>query len=71
MVLRDGPEAARRANVEAFLVDEADFGGNVADYLGLPWVSVAIIPPMVWDNRIPPYCFDWSRGPGLAEPPAQ
>ena len=64
MVLRDGPEAARRANVEAFLVDEAEFGGNVADYLGLPFVSVAIIPPMVWDNRLPPYCFGWPAGQG-------
>lgn len=64
MVLRDGPEAARRSNVEAFLIDEADFGGNVADYLGLPFVSVAIIPPMVWDNRLPPYCFGWPAGQG-------
>jgi len=62
MVLRDGPDAARREKVEAFLIDEADFGGNVADYLGLPFVSVAIIPPMVWDNRIPPYCFGWPAG---------
>src|SRR5579859_4389496 len=30
MVLRDGPEAVRRAQVEALLVDEADMGGNVA-----------------------------------------
>jgi MGT family glycosyltransferase len=65
MVLRDGPEAARRAKVEAFLIDEADFGGNVADHLGLPRISVAIIPPMVWDNRIPPYLFPWSAGNGL------
>jgi zeaxanthin glucosyltransferase len=62
MVLRDGPDAARRADVEAFLIDEADFGGNVADYLDLPWVSVAIIPPMVWDNRLPPYLFPWPAG---------
>src|SRR5882672_8834839 len=34
MVLRDGPEAVRRAQVEAVLVDEADMGGNVAEYLG-------------------------------------
>jgi MGT family glycosyltransferase len=65
MVLRDGPEAARREKVEAFLIDEADFGGNIADYLGLPFVSIALIPPMVWDNRIPPYCFGWPAGQGL------
>jgi MGT family glycosyltransferase len=62
MVLRDGPDAVRRANVEALLVDEADCGGNVADYLGLPFISLAIIPPMVWDNQLPPYCFGWRAG---------
>ena len=36
MVLRDGPQAVRAANVDALLVDEADFAGNVADYMGLP-----------------------------------
>src|SRR5579863_8035831 len=32
MVLRDGPQAVRAANVEALLVDQTDFAGNVADY---------------------------------------
>lgn len=62
MVLRDGPDAVRRAKVDALLVDEADCGGNVADYLGLPFISLAIIPPMVWDNQLPPYCFGWRAG---------
>ena len=65
LVLRDGPEAARHAKVEAFLIDEADFGGNVADYLGLPRISIAISPPMVWDNRIPPYLLPWTAGNGF------
>jgi zeaxanthin glucosyltransferase len=67
MVLRDGPEAVRRAKVEALLVDEADSGGNIADYLGLPYISIAIIPPMVWDNQIPPYVFHWPAGRGLGQ----
>src|ERR1700751_2327676 len=41
MILRDGPEAVRRARVDALLVDEADMGGTVAEHLGLPFVSVA------------------------------
>ena len=65
MVLRDGPEAVRRAKVEALLVDEADCAGNIADYLGLPFISIAIIPPMVWYNQIPPYCFGWRAGQGV------
>jgi hypothetical protein len=30
MVLRDGPDAVRRAGIDALLVDEADMGGSVA-----------------------------------------
>jgi UDP:flavonoid glycosyltransferase YjiC (YdhE family) len=62
MVLRDGPEAVRRAKVEALLVDEADFAGNVAEYLGLPFVSIACIPPLIKGDRYPPFCFGWSAG---------
>jgi zeaxanthin glucosyltransferase len=60
MELRDGPKAVRTANVEVLLVDEADFAGNVADYLGLPWISIALIPPMVQDDRFPPFWIGWS-----------
>ncbi len=62
MVLRDGPEAVRRADVEAILVDEADMGGSVAEYLGLPYLSIALFPPLLRDSRIPPFCFNWSAG---------
>lgn len=62
MVLRDGPEAVRAAKIDALLVDEAEFAGNVADYLGLPWVSVALIPPLVQDDRFPPFWFGWPAG---------
>jgi zeaxanthin glucosyltransferase len=62
MILRDGPEAVRKTGVDALLVDEADMGGNVAEYLGLPFVSIAMFPPLVQDDRIPPFCFGWSAG---------
>jgi UDP:flavonoid glycosyltransferase YjiC (YdhE family) len=62
MILRDGPDAVRKTRVEALLVDEADMGGNVAEYLGLPFVSIAMFPPLVQDDRIPPFCFGWSAG---------
>ena len=62
MVLRDGPEAVRKADVEALLVDEAEFAGSVADYLDLPWISIALIPPMVKDDRSPPFWFGWPAG---------
>jgi zeaxanthin glucosyltransferase len=62
MVLRDGPKAVEAAKVEALLVDEVDFAGNVADYLGLPWISIALIPPMVQDDRFPPFWLGWAGG---------
>ena len=60
MILRDGPEAVSKSGVEALLVDEADMGGNVAEYLGLPFVSIAMFPPLIQDDRIPPFCFGWA-----------
>jgi len=63
MILRDGPGAVRAANVDALLVDEADMGGSVAEYLGLPFISIAMFPPLIQDDRIPPFCFGWPAGP--------
>ena len=62
MVLRDGPEAVKAARVEALLVDEAEFAGNVAEHLRLPWVSLALIPPLVADDRFPPFWLGWPGG---------
>lgn len=64
MILRDGPAAVRRMRVEALLVDEADMGGTVAEHLGLPFVSIALFPPLIQDARIPPFCFGWQAGEG-------
>ena len=65
MVLRDGPRAVREAGCDALLVDEADMGGNVAEHLGLPFVSLAFFPPLIQTDRIPPFCFGWKAGPGV------
>ncbi len=62
MVLRDGPQAVRAANVDVLLVDEADFAGNVADHLGLPWISIALLPPLLHDDRFPPFWLGWAAG---------
>ena len=62
MILRDGPDAVRNANLDAMLIDEADMGGTVAEHLGLPFVSIAFIPPLIRDDRVPPFCFAWRAG---------
>jgi MGT family glycosyltransferase len=59
MVLRDAPDALRKAEVDAMIIDQADFGGSVADYLGLPFASVSVLPPFIKDNRVPPFFFGW------------
>jgi MGT family glycosyltransferase len=62
MILRDGPEAVRNANLDAMLIDEADMGGSVAEHLGLPFVSIAFFPPLIRDDGVPPFCFGWGAG---------
>ncbi len=62
MVFREAPDAVRTAHVDALLVDEAEFAGSVADHLGLPWISIALIPPLVQDDRFPPFWFGWAGG---------
>lgn len=62
MVLRDGPPAVLAAGIDALLVDEADFAGSVADYLGLPWISIALLPPLIHDDRFPPFFLGWGAG---------
>jgi len=60
MVLCDGLEAVRNANLDALLIDETDMANNIAECLGLPFISLALIPPLVNDNRYPPFYFGWS-----------
>jgi len=62
MILRDAPAAVREAGVDALLVDETDVSGTVADHLGLPFVSIAIVPPIHDHDRVPPFFFGWPAG---------
>lgn len=64
MILRDAPDAVRSAKLDALLVDEAEFAGSVAEHLGLPWISIALIPPLLPDDRFPPFWFGWAAGQG-------
>jgi MGT family glycosyltransferase len=64
MVFRDGPSAILEERVEALLIDETDMSGTVAEHLEIPFVSVAIVPPMNHDGRLPPFYFGWQPGKG-------
>jgi len=65
MVLRDGPAAVLAESCDALLCDEADMGSTVAEYLRLPFISVAFFPPLIQDDRIPAFCFGWQSGTGV------
>ena len=32
---------------------------------GLPLFSIAMFPPLIQDDRVPPFCFGWATGAGL------
>jgi zeaxanthin glucosyltransferase len=65
MVLRDAPAAIRDEGVDALLVDQIEqAGGTVAEYLGLPYVNVAVAVPVNLDVSVPPVTFPWSHHAG-------
>jgi MGT family glycosyltransferase len=65
ITLQGSPEAVRSANVDAVLVDQADFAaGSVAQALNLPFVNVSFFPPIYLDDEVPPAYFGWSHRSG-------
>lgn len=64
MVFRDGPSAIQEERVDALLIDETDMSGTLAEHLGIPFVSIAIVPPMNHDGRLPPFYFGWQPAKG-------
>jgi UDP:flavonoid glycosyltransferase YjiC (YdhE family) len=65
MILRDAPDAVRASSVEFLLVDEADTAGTVAEFLQIPFVSIACFPPLLRNDLVPPFVFGWKYNAGL------
>ncbi len=64
-VLRDAPDAMRALNIDALIVDAIEgAGGSVADFLGIPFVTVWPLPPIRRDNTVPPWIFGWQYRTG-------
>lgn len=64
MVLREAPAAIRQAGIDALLVDQASpEGGTVADYLGLPFISVCNALLLNREPKVPPPFTDWGYNP--------
>ncbi len=61
IVLRDTPEAIKQAGVEALLVDQVtSAGGSVAEYLGIPFISVCSALVLNQEDDVPPFVTPWS-----------
>ncbi|HIK33736.1 MAG TPA: glycosyltransferase [Oscillatoriales cyanobacterium M59_W2019_021] len=65
-ILEETPDAARRAGVEALLIDQVSYEGiTVAEHLGLPHIEVCTGVMMNREAAIPPYFTPWEYNPAL------
>ncbi|BBD66902.1 glycosyl transferase family protein [Nostoc commune NIES-4072] len=61
MFLREAPQALKEAGVEALLVDQVSpEGGTIAEFLGIPFVSVCNAMMINRDVSVPPFNTSWS-----------
>jgi zeaxanthin glucosyltransferase len=64
MSLRDAPEAIKAAGIEALLVDQVSpEGGTVAEYLGIPFISVCSAIMLNREISVPPFTTSWNYDP--------
>ena len=64
VLLRDAPKALKEAGIEALLVDQASpEGGTVADYLGIPFISICSAVVLNREESVPPYFTNWNYNP--------
>ncbi|MBW4585115.1 glycosyltransferase [Aetokthonos hydrillicola Thurmond2011] len=63
-LLQDLPAAIKNAGVEAMLVDEStSAGGSVAEYLGIPFVTVCCALVLYQEDDVPPFFAAWNYNP--------
>ncbi|MBW4670275.1 MAG: glycosyltransferase [Cyanomargarita calcarea GSE-NOS-MK-12-04C] len=64
-ILRDAPDAIKQVGIEALLVDQlCPAGGTVAEYLGIPFITVCSAVVMNQEDGVPPWFKVWSYNPG-------
>ncbi len=60
VMLRDAPPAIKEAGVEALLVDQVTpEGGSVAEFLGLPFITVCSAVVLNREESVPPFITNW------------
>lgn len=61
LVLQNAPRAIAHSGIEALLVDQTTLeGGTVAEYIGIPFVTVCNALVINRDESVPPYFTAWS-----------
>ncbi len=64
MCLRDAPEAIKVTGIEALLIDQiSPEGGTVAEYLNIPFISIANAMMLNRDPSVPPFNTSWNYDP--------
>ncbi|HEY9694624.1 MAG TPA: glycosyltransferase [Oculatellaceae cyanobacterium] len=64
VMLRDAPSVMKQAGVEALLVDQVSpEGGTIADFLGIPFITICSAVVLNRDESVPPYFTNWKYNP--------
>ncbi len=64
VLLRDAPKAIKEAGLEALLIDQASpEGGTVADFLGIPFITICSAVLLNRDQSVPPHFTNWNYNP--------
>jgi UDP:flavonoid glycosyltransferase YjiC (YdhE family) len=63
-LLQDAPAAIKQAGIEALLVDQTlSVGGTIAEYIGIPFISVCSALVLNGEENIPPFFTSWNYNP--------
>ncbi|MEH2319341.1 glycosyltransferase [Nostoc sp.] len=64
VMLKDAPSAIKEAGVDALLVDQVmPEGGTVAEFLGLPFITVCSAVVLNREQSVPPFITNWGYNP--------
>jgi MGT family glycosyltransferase len=64
---RNALSAVRDSGISALIVDSmAPSGGVIAEYLGLPFVTLSFSPPIYLEDGVPPPICTWQMGSSLS-----
>ena len=65
MFLQEGPAVIKSAGMDALLIDQTSFGAStVADFLGIPFISICCALMMNHEPAVPPVYQSWRYQPG-------